>query len=241
VNERVVSLTNDQLYEEALRWKLKQMKRPSVWKRTSKQIQTKINQRIPEKFHEVVTQSVQTMVNATVKGNEYLPKKSYPHFLHLAEKEAELMRVMKRYQKTAALEGVGTGAGGLWLGLADFPLLLGIKMRFLFEAASLYGYDMTRVEERFFILKVFQLAFSYDERKEELIEQIESWDLKPVEQEIDWRSWQQEYRDHIDLVKMMQIIPGVGAVVGGVANYHLMKHLAEYTMYAYRLRILPNE
>ena len=32
--------------------------------------------------------------------------------------------------KIAAAEGAGTGAGGILLGLADFPLLLGIKIKF---------------------------------------------------------------------------------------------------------------
>ncbi len=28
------------------------------------------------------------------------------------------------------IEGAGTGAGGIFLGLSDFPLLLGIKVKF---------------------------------------------------------------------------------------------------------------
>ena len=51
------------------------------------------------------------------------------------------------------------GAGGILLGLADFPLLLGIKIKFLFDAATLYGFDTSDKEERLFILHVFQLAF----------------------------------------------------------------------------------
>ncbi len=61
--------------------------------------------------------------------------------------------------KIAAAEGAGTGAGGILLGLADFPLLLTIKIKFLFDAATLYGFDTSKQEERLFILHVFQLAF----------------------------------------------------------------------------------
>ena len=50
--------------------------------------------------------------------------------------------------KIAAAEGAGTGAGGILLGLADFPLLLGIKIKFLFDAATLYGFDTSNKEER---------------------------------------------------------------------------------------------
>ena len=67
--------------------------------------------------------------------------------------------------KIAAAEGAGTGAGGILLGLADFPLLLGIKIKFLFDAATLYGFDTSNKEERLFILHVFQLAFSSDDHE----------------------------------------------------------------------------
>jgi hypothetical protein len=54
--------------------------------------------------------------------------------------------------------------------------------------------------------------------------------------EFDWRNFQQEYRDYIDLAKMAQLIPGIGAVVGFVVNYKLIKKLGETAMNAYRLR-----
>ena len=58
--------------------------------------------------------------------------------------------VRKKWMSTkiAAAEGAGTGAGGILLGLADFPLLLGIKIKFLFDAATLYGFDTSKQEER---------------------------------------------------------------------------------------------
>ena len=61
--------------------------------------------------------------------------------------------------KNSSGRRAGTGAGGILLGLADFPLLLGIKIKFLFDAATLYGFDTSDKEERLFILHVFQLAF----------------------------------------------------------------------------------
>jgi hypothetical protein len=56
--------------------------------------------------------------------------------------------------------------------------------------------------------------------------------------EMDWRKFQQEYRDYIDLVKMFQLVPGIGAFVGAYANNNLLKQLGETAMNAYRLRIL---
>lgn len=56
----------------------------------------------------------------------------------------------------------------------------------------------------------------------------------------DWRIFQQEYRDYIDIAKMLQMVPGIGAVVGAYANYKLMDKLGNTAMNAYRLRLLGN-
>jgi hypothetical protein len=57
----------------------------------------------------------------------------------------------------------------------------------------------------------------------------------------DWRKFQLEYRDHIDLAKLLQVIPGVGALVGFYVNHRLTKKLGTYAMNAYRLRLLESE
>jgi hypothetical protein len=112
-------------------------------------------------------------------------------------------------------------------------------MKFLFEAASVYGYDTTKYEERLFLLHVFQLAFSSEDTRRETLKKIENWDLEKERlSEMDWREFQQEYRDYIDLVKMLQLVPGLGLVVGAYANYHLLDHLGETAMNAYRIRVL---
>ena len=58
------------------------------------------------------------------------------------------------------IEGAGTGAGGILIGLTDLPLLLGIKIKLLYELASIYGFDVKDYRERMYILSIFQLAFS---------------------------------------------------------------------------------
>jgi hypothetical protein len=93
--------------------------------------------------------------------------------------------------------------------------------------------------ERLFILHVFQLAFSSDQRRRETLDRIEHWEEEAHPSlEIDWRAFQQEYRDYIDLAKLLQLVPGIGAVVGAYANYNLLDHLGETAMNAYRLRLL---
>ena len=59
-------------------------------------------------------------------------------------------------------------------------------------------------------------------------------------EQFDWRNFQQEYRDYIDLSKMAQLIPVIGAPVGVIVNYRLIKKLGVTAMNAYRMRVLNN-
>ena len=54
--------------------------------------------------------------------------------------------------------------------------------------------------------------------------------------DFDWQTFQQEYRDYIDLAKLAQLVPVIGAAVGAVANYQLIKKLGETAKNAYRTR-----
>jgi EcsC protein family len=230
-----------QMAEEARLWKQKLMRKPSFLERSSKKAQVKFNQFIPEKVHYTITESIKKMVQATLVGSNIttFPKKI--ENLTFEEREQLVLKSIDTFKKTAAIEGASTGAGGILLGLADFPLFLSIKMKFLFEVASIYGYSTKEYEERLFLLYIFQLAFSSETHKEELLNLIEQWETKKHEvKDLDWRIFQQEYRDYIDIIKLMQILPGIGAVVGGVANYHLVQQLGECAMNSYRLRIFSN-
>lgn len=224
-------------YDEIYAWKFKMLKRSGMLNRLAKKAQTKVNGYIPEKAHAIITDSIKNMVKAVLAGSQFTARNMRTGGNSLAEMDAELMKKLDTYKKTAAVEGAGTGAGGILLGLADFPLLLSIKMKFMFDAAAIYGFDTSEYEERLFILQIFHFAFSSEERREQVWKTIENWDTLPNEsKEVDWRVFQQEYRDHIDFVKMLQLMPGIGAAVGAYANYNLLDHLGEAAKNIYRLR-----
>lgn len=226
-------------FDEVIAWKRKLNKRSGILARASKKAQTKVNQLIPEKVHQILTESIKNMVKATLAGSNLTTKKQQGTGLTLANKDELLNKKLSGYKRTAAVEGAGTGAGGILLGMADFPLLLSIKMKFLFEAASIYGFDPSKYEERLFILYVFQLAFSSDAQRKQTLDVLENWESRKSELlELDWQQFQQEYRDYIDFAKMLQMMPGIGAVVGAYANYNLLDQLGETAMNAYRMRIL---
>jgi len=228
--------------EELHFWKRKMTKRSGLISRTSKKAQIKVNGLIPEKFHKLMTESIKNMVKATLVGSNITTKKKQSTALSLYERDELFKEKLSAFRKTAVIEGAGTGAGGIMLGLVDFPLLLSIKMKFLFEAAAVYGFDTKEYEERLFILHVFQLAFSSEATRKETLSIIENWEEeKLLITDMDWRDFQQEYRDYIDLVKMFQLIPGFGAIVGAFANYNLLDQLGEAAMNSYRLRLMQGK
>ena len=161
--------------------------------------------------------------------------------MSLLERERLIKSKTENYRNVATTEGVITGAGGILLGLADFPILLGIKIKLLFEIAAIYGHDVKDYRERIYILYLFQIAFSSQKRRQEIYKKLDTWEeysahLPEKVEEFDWRSFQQEYRDYIDLAKLAQLIPVIGAAVGGIANYKLINHLSETAKNGYRMR-----
>ncbi|ADU29738.1 EcsC family protein [Evansella cellulosilytica] len=236
----------DKVERELDRWERRIKRPPSVTSKLTKGWQNKINAKIPERFHQTVAESVKQMVKATLFGSDYFSDQKVMTNLTLEERERELEKVIEKYKRTAALEGAGTGAGGILLGMADFPLLLSIKMKFLFDSAKIYGHDVSDYRERLFLLSIFQLAFSKEEKKLAALKRIKNWKatFKQLPEEkghlnsIDWKTFQLEYRDFIDLPKMMQLIPGFGAIVGAIANYKFLDLLADHAKNSFRYRML---
>jgi hypothetical protein len=231
----------DNALKELMIWKKKMMKKPSYTSGITTNFQRKMNSLIPEKAHVVITEAIKNMVKIVFSGSGFttgLPLRK----VNLESREGFVREKIDFYKKTAAVSGAGTGAGGLLLGLADFPILLSLKMKFLFETATLYGFDAAKYKERLYILYIFQLAFSSEERRAVIYKLVLDWDnyaktLPEEEDSFDWRTFQQEYRDYIDLAKLLQLVPVIGAAVGAYANFKLMNKLGETAINAYRLRV----
>lgn len=220
-----------------------EMKKPaSLMGRLTHGFQSKVNKMIPEKIHQAITVAIQNMVKGVLVGSSWIVPKTESGIL-LKEREQKVRDRIKWYRNTASVEGAVTGAGGILLGLADFPAFLTIKMKMLFDIAALYGFDTKDYHERLFLLYVFQLSFSGQKRRNEIIGLLENWDsysstLPKNLDSFDWRTFQLDYRDYIDLAKLAQLVPIIGAPVGAIANYKLTEHLGKNAMNAFRLRIL---
>jgi hypothetical protein len=229
-----------QIQKELYKWQQQMQKRPSMLNKAAKRMQTKLNSFIPEKAHQAITAVIKKMVQAVLFGARHTTASPVQN-TSLAVREALVLEKINNYRKTAAVEGGITGAGGFLMGLADFPLLLGIKIKLLFDIARIYGYSTDEYKERVFLLHIFQLAFSSQEHRRDVYLKMQHWktqypDLNNQPDAFNWRAFQQEYRDYIDLAKMAQLIPLIGAPVGIVVNYQLVKKLGHAAMNAYRMR-----
>ena len=224
-----------------LHWRRSMQKRPSWVNKATRGVQKKWNKIIPEKVHEAITKAIREMIRGMQYGaGKIAIKMDSGSTLH--QREMRALKKIKRYQQVGAVEGGLTGAGGFLWAMADLPLLLSVKMKLLYDLAAIYGFDTRDYRERLFLLHIFQLAFAGQQHRNKIFDIVDDWDYYSCQfpenmEDFDWRSFQQEYRDYIDLAKMAQMVPVIGAAVGLIANYKLLEKLGETAIQSYRMRI----
>ena len=238
----MTSVYDPDVYKELTSWQKKMLRRPSILNNLSKKIQTRINNWIPEKVHKAITVTIKQMIRGVLFGAKHTTSVPLQN-VSLEVREIAIRKKIDFYRKTAAVEGGITGAGGILLGLADFPLLIALKIKLLFDIATLYGFDVNDYKERVYLLHIFELAFSSDVHRKNVYLKMINWEVqrKYLPEDIhqfDWRNFQQEYRDYLDVAKMAQLIPIIGAPVGVLVNNRLIKKLGITAMNAYRMRLL---
>ncbi len=232
---------------EVAAWRAKMLRQPGLWDKATRGTQERINRMIPERVHAIITAGVEAMTRGILFGSDLLTAKPRPEG-SLAARDLQARAKIQVYRNTASVEGGVAGAGGFVLAAADFPALMAIKVRMLGDVVAAYGWgggsDGGSVRERLFVLHIFHLAFASAKRRPEALAELDRW-IAGVDQpeaitDYDWRKFQIEYRDYIDLAKMAQLIPVVGAPIGAVVNWRLVDRLGETAMMACRMRWLAN-
>jgi len=204
-------------------------------------MQVRVNRIIPEKIHVAITSAIKQMTRAVTFGMKFATPEPLRQGT-LQERETKVEERIKFYSRTAAAEGAITGAGGILLGLADFPLWLTVKMKMLYEIASLYGFNVKDYKERIYLLHIFELTFSSQIHRQKVFTVMSDWQNYSMQlpadiHQFNWRSFQEEYRDYIDLAKLLQLVPGIGAPIGAIVNLRLTRKLGAMARNAYRLRL----
>lgn len=223
------------IHKELNDWHKKITKKENFSSKITAGVQAKTRNLIPRKVQDAITVAVKTLTQAIMSGSGAVSDFGDTRNLTLSESDYLVLKQFQTYKKTAVGEGAATGAGGFIAGLADLPALLAIKIKFLFDCAALYGFNAEDPNERLFILYIFQLSFSSHEYRLKCCEKLVGWDEKKPP-EINWEAFQTEYRDYMDVAKLLQLVPVIGAPVGAIANGSLMETLCVNAMNAYRMR-----
>lgn len=150
----------------------------------------------------------------------------------------------------SSAEGIGLGLLGI--GLPDIPLFVSVILRNLYEVSLSFGYDYDRMEERFFQLKIIEMALyrgsEIQERDENIntmcqsmcgCKQREPEELSQLAGELDTqiRKTANVLSDEMLYAKFLQGQPIVG-VIGGATNVTVLKRISDYAMLKYRRRYL---
>ena len=104
--------------------------------RAAKRLQVRIARLIPEQVHATLTTVIEGMTRTILTGADLTTATPLVGG-SLAERDRRAADTLDGYRKTAAVEGGVAGAGGFWLALADFPALLVIKMKLLFDLSAI--------------------------------------------------------------------------------------------------------
>jgi len=236
-------MADTNLYDQTIKkeleeWQLEVLKKPTKMSNISKNVQGKIQNLLPEKIQNGITAAVKTMVETVLTASSAFTDTEVSNNPALSESDFFVERKFKTYYRVAMAQGIGFGLGGMLINLADLPALMSIKVKFLFDCAKLYGFDPCEKSERLFMLHVFQLAFCSDEHRQKVAPIVMNWDGHKQNIEMNWRDLQIEYRDYMDIAKILQLLPVVGAAAGGLANHNLMQKLRVTAMNSYRLRVI---
>lgn len=106
---------------ELVRWQKNMMRSLSELNRLAKKLQTKINNWISEKIYKANTSGIKQLIRGVLFGTKYTTSKPLQDKSFEVREMAVTERI-KAYKNTAAIEGGITGAGGIFLGLTDFPI-----------------------------------------------------------------------------------------------------------------------
>jgi|GEM_PF-329909 len=149
----------------------------------------------------------------------------------------------------AAMEGAGMGLGGFVLIAADIPALLTIIFRYIRQIAHTYGFATDSEEERVFILNLLGAGSTDQGAKTAFLHNLNrvamsvaknaAWkDLEKNAMVALIRKIAQAIGVRLTKRKLAQLIPVLGVLVGGGANYHYADDVLEAARFMYRKRWL---
>jgi hypothetical protein len=118
----------------------------------------------------------------------------------------------------AIVEGVLTGAGGVWTTLLDVPLLFTLCLRTIIKIGRCYGYPLDRPSDKAWVLGAFAVALSSTKEKRTnlttRLRQIEELLLEETQEQV----LVEEAASLLTQIEVFEDIPLFGAATGALLN-----------------------
>lgn len=157
-----------------------------------------------------------------------------------------------KYKALAGAEGAATGAAGLPGAAADVLAFIPLCLRAIGEYATYYGFPPDTQQERYYALKVLELASTGKQvAKASILLELASIGAKATAKQ----AWAELMKSNI-VAAMQQIfkavgvrltkaklaaaVPAVGAAFNGGFNAYFMSEVCETAFFTYRYRFLQN-
>ena len=170
------------------------------------------------------------------------------------EKLDELAKsVFSQNQILAAVEGGGTGLGGIIFIAADIPLLFGINLRMIQQIGSAYGFELDSTDYGPLVLSIFNVAASGGRQaKTDAVREISvaaAAFANDLEYKGKVRGSFREQNRHLprEIIKnilgrkIAQVIPIAGAAVGAGVNYWFTTETAKAAFMLFRTLYLERK
>jgi hypothetical protein len=182
------------------------------------------------------------------------------HPLDLEHADRPIGYLAAKYKALAMAEGAASGSASL-LGpvvggaaiLADVTALVSLNLRAVGEYATYYGFDITRQEERLYMLNVLGLASAPSDAAKAVV----MAQLVRIAREVAQRKVWQQLEQHLFVqivkqiakalairltkAKLAQVIPAAGAAFGGGFNAYYTAKVCDAAYFLYRERFLARK
>lgn len=188
----------------------------------------------------------------SITGEEVSSQKDFIKYdLEIIDKAIGLLSV--KYKSLTAGEGVLTGAAGLPGIPADVVALISLNLRAIGEYCVYCGFNPRSQHEKLFMMNLLALSSSHSDKSKV----IAMSQLVKIAKEVAKKKTWKELERHafvkiiqqitkalgirLTKAKLAQILPALGAVVGGGFNYYFTSKVTDAAFYLYRERFLAEK
>jgi len=184
------------------------------------------------------------LFDESIEQLEDLKALSIDQLTYIAEQQTA------RHRLYSFVQGGATGAGGLLLLTADFPVMIALNVKAVQLIATSFGHDVNKPYEMMLALKVFHASLLPGRLQQyawyNLLQELEQEDsffyegdeavLQPASTEVVLKQILKTFSIYALRRKLFQGIPVIGMAIGSTVNYRLTRNVTEFANRFYQVR-----